>query len=62
MKAAKPISLNNIFLFPAPPVQGRHGEFNIVLRIEPILALTTWDGMNLFLVSIPLKIRLPLRQ
>src|ERR1700733_14517127 len=49
MMAAKPIKLNNIFLVPAPTVEGRNGEFNIVLRIEPTLALKTWAGTHLFL-------------
>jgi len=55
MMAAKPISLNNIFLTAAPTVQGRHCGFNIVLQIDPTLALKTWDGTRLFLSSISHK-------
>ena len=55
MTATKPISLGNIFLIPAPTVQGRNDEFNIVLRIEPTLALKTWAGTHLFLISISHK-------
>src|SRR5579859_6415931 len=50
--AAKPNSRGNIFLSPALTVNGRHGGFNIVLRIEPTPELKTRDETQLFLYPI----------